>query len=214
MLDVENASRFIRQRKIFWKPMEGPPPIYDGTWDLCVVKVKDWPIAKKTYEYLASNQHPFRSVSVDSISETQVKSMENINGRNQMQIHHWGMLLQNMGGLLRDLRDLCGDEASPIESVVLICTSIEKEGRWKPFLQGSIAAVVPYLFDVTAYLYVDQEVDPATGQPVEVRKMFTGSHPMYEAKNRVPGLPATVANPTISALLDSIYGPVQEIPSN
>src|SRR5439155_27339674 len=76
MMDVENASRFVRQRKVFWKPMSEPPPVYDGTWETCVVKVKDWPIAKKTYEVLASNQHPFRSVSVDSISETQVKSME------------------------------------------------------------------------------------------------------------------------------------------
>lgn len=213
MMDVENASRFVPLRKIFWKPMEGPPPAWDGTWDVCVVKVRDWPIAQKTYEYLKSNQHPFRSVSVDSISEAQVKSMEDINGRNQMQTHHWGRLLQNMGGLLRDLRDLCGDERSPIQAMVLICTSTEKDNRWKPFLQGSIKDIVPYLFDMTAYLYVDQEVDPATNAPVEVRRMFTGSHPLYEAKSRVPNFPPTVTNPTVSGILDQVFGPDTEIPA-
>lgn len=213
MMDVENASRFIQQRKIFWKPMEGPPPVYDGTWDVCVVKVKDWPIAKKTYDYLKSNQHPFRSLSVDSISETQVKSMEDINGRNQFQTHHWGRLLQNMGGLLRDLRDLCGDEDSSLESLVLICTSQEKDGRWKPYLQGSIKDVVPYLFDMTGYLYVDQEKD-AAGNAIEVRNLFVGSHPLYEAKNRVPGMPSTIREPNISSILDQLFGPNQELPSH
>lgn len=214
MLDVENASRFIRLRKKFWNPMAEPPPVYDGTWDICVVKVKEWPIAQKVLEVLKSNQHPFRSVSVDSISEAQVKSMEDINGRNQMQTAHWGRLLQNMGGLLRDLRDLTGVDHSPIESMVLICTSTEKDKRWKPYLQGSIKDIVPFLFDMTAYLYVDQEIDPATGFPVEVRKMFTGSHPLYEAKSRVPGFPATFSNPTINGILDQVFGPNMELPQS
>lgn len=213
MMDVENASRFVPQRKVFWKPMEGPPPVYDGTWDVCVVKVKEWPIAQKTYEYLKSHQHPFRSVSVDSISETQIKSMEDINGRNAFQTHHWGRLLQNMGGFLRDLRDLCGDDDSPIESMVLICTSTEKEGRWKPYLQGSIKDVAPYLFDMTGYLYVDQE-KAADGTVVQVRKLFIGSHPLYEAKSRVPGMPDTISDPKISSILDGLFGPSQELPSH
>lgn len=214
MMDVENASRFVRQRKVFWKPMEGPPPVWDGTWDLCVVKVKDWPIAQKTYEYLKSGQHPFRSLSIDSITETQVKSMESINGREQFQTHHWGKLLQNMGGLLRDLRELCGDEDSTIESMVLICTSIQKNNRWVPYLQGSIAALVPYLFDITGYMYVDQETDPGTGQPVEVRKMFIGSHPLYEAKNRVGTIPDTIIEPNMERLLNEIFGPLPQLPAS
>lgn len=214
MMDVENASRFVNQRKVFWKPMEGPPPVWDGSWDLCVVKVKDWPIAKKTYEYLKSGQHPFRSLSIDSITEAQVKGMEDINGREQFQTHHWGKLLQNLGGLLRDLRDLCGDDDSTIESMVLICTSIEKNGRWKPYLQGSISALVPYVFDITGYQYVDQEIDPVTNQPIEVRKMFVGSHPLYEAKNRVPGLPNTLVEVNMTQLLDQIFGPLPELPAS
>jgi hypothetical protein len=213
MFDVERASRFVRLRKKFWNPLTEQMPVWDGTWDVCVVKVKTWDIAKKAYEYLKAGQHPFRSVSVDSISEAQVKSMEEINGRNQMQTHHWGRLLQNMGGFMRDLRDIVDDDDSAIESMVLICTSQEKEGRWRPYLQGSIKDVAPYLFDMTAYLYVDQEMDPTTNTPVEVRKLFTGSHPMYEAKSRVPGFPATISNPTISSILDHAFGPSAEVPS-
>lgn len=214
MCDVENASRFIRQAKVMWDPMQGPPPAWDGSWELCVVKIREWKVAQKVLEYLSTGQHPFRSVSVDSISETQVKSMEDINGRNQFQTHHWGRLLQNMGGFLRDLRDITGDDRSPIEAMTLISTSQEKEGRWRPYLQGSIASQIPYIFDITGYLYVDQEVDQATGAVNEVRHLWTGVHPLYEAKCRVPGLPSDIRDPNISLLLDQIFGPVQELPSN
>lgn len=198
------------QRKVNWNPLEQAPPVNDGTWDLCVVKVKNWEIASKTLEWLRSNNHPFRSVSIDSISEIQVKAQEDINGRSQMQTQHWGRLLQNMGGLLRDLRDLVGTDESPIEAMVLISTSKDYSGTLKPYLQGQIASQVPYLFDITGYLYVDQVTNPETGEIEEKRFLFTGMNPAFEAKSRVPNLPPTLPDPNISVMLDNIFGPNPE----
>lgn len=225
MFDAERASRFIRLRKIQWDPMREAPPAYDGTWDMCVVKINNWDKAQKAYEYLKSGKHPFRTVMIDSISEIQVKAMESINGRSQMQTHHWGRLLQNMGGFLRDLRDLLEDDetGSPLQVLCLISTSKDYDGTFKPYLQGGIASQVPYLFDITGYLYVDQVTDPNTGEVKEVRNLFTGNHPQYEAKNRVPGLPPSLQNPNLEIIFNNIFGivpqpvapaaPVQEQPA-
>ena len=208
LLDAERASRFIRLRKVYWDPMKEAPPVYDGTWELCVVKTNNWEKAQKAYEYLKSGKHPFRTVVIDSISEIQVKAMESINGRAQMQTSHWGRLLQNMGAFLRDLRDLLEDDEteSPLQVLCLISTSKDYDGTWKPFLQGSISSQVPYLFDVTGYLYVDQVQDPSTGELREARTLFTGNHPQYEAKNRVPGFPTTLQNPNLEVIFNNIFG--------
>lgn len=214
-LDVENSARFLSGlRRVYWNPMEEAMPVYDGTWDMCVVRVEYWEIAEKAYEYIRPGNHPFRTVMVDSISELQVKAMENVNGRNQMQIQHWGRLGQKMGGTLRDLRDLVGNGKSDLELMVLISTSKEIEDPnnpgepvWKPYLQGAIAQQVPYLFDITGYLYSVPEANQQTGEVFDRRYLFTGKHPKYEAKNRVRGFPATLADPNLSVMLDMIFGP-------
>jgi hypothetical protein len=208
LLDAERAARFIRLRKVKWDPMREAPPVYDGTWDMAVVKTNNWDTALKAYEYLKSGKHPFRTVVIDSISEIQVKAMENINGRSQMQTHHWGRLLQNMGAYLRDLRDLLEDDEtdSPLQVLVLISTSKNYEGTWKPFLQGGIASQVPYMFDIVGYYYANQIQDPTTGEVKEVRELFTGNHPQYEAKCRPAGVPASLQNTTLEAIFNNIFG--------
>lgn len=212
-LDVENSSRFLTDlRMIEWNPMEDSPPVWDGTWDMCVVQTDNWAVAQKSYEYLKSGNHPFKSVMVDSISEIQVKAMEAVNGRNKMQTQHWGELLQKMGGLMRDLRDLAGGR-SGLEMVVLISTAREIEDSsspsgsiWKPYLQGSIAQQIPYFFDITGYMYTIQEADAGTGELIDRRYLFTGKHPNYESKNRIRGFPATLADPNLSVIMDMAFG--------
>lgn len=205
LFDAERASKFIQLRKVRWDPMREAPPVYDGSWDMCVIKIRNWETAQKGLEYLKTGNHPFKTAVVDSISEIQIKAMENVNGRNQMQTQHWGKLLQYMGSFLRDLRDLMEEEDSPLKVMVLISTSKDYNGTFKPYLQGSIASQVPYLFDLTAYLYVNQ-VQDNLGNVTENRYLFTGAHPQYEAKSRVPGLPPTIENPHLEGLFNGIFG--------
>src|SRR5688572_5136732 len=42
LLDVEAASRFLPVVKTVWDPSQGPPPAADGTWDTCIVYVRDY----------------------------------------------------------------------------------------------------------------------------------------------------------------------------
>lgn len=206
IMDVENSSRFLfTQRLKYWDPMTEPPPVWDGTWDLCVVITTHWTIAQKTLDFLRSGQHPFRSVVVDSISEMQVKAQEAINNRDQMKTQHWGQLLQYMGGFLRDLRDMVGTPQSIIELMVLISTSKMYGECLKPYLQGQIASQVPYLFDITAYLYVDQLQNPQTGEIEEHRYLFTGKNPRFEAKSRVPMLPKNLIDPDFTVIMNNVF---------
>lgn len=209
LLDVEMAARFVKGRKRKWNPLHEAPPVNDGTWDICVVSVNEFQKAQKAYEYLKSGQHPFRSVMVDSISELQSKAVEMIKNRNQLQTQDWGKLLSVMAFFCRDLRDLTGDDDSIIEAVIITAMSKDYDGIVKPYLQGQIAAQIPYWLDITGYLYVQPVTDPTTGEVTDTRNLLIGNHPNYEAKSRVPGLPTVIENPDVSVMLDNIFGPAE-----
>lgn len=211
LLDVESASRFLQVKKVKWDPMSGEaPPKYDSTWDTCVVQVHDFETVLKAYEWLKSGKHPFKSVILDSISELQAKAQESVNGRQKMQTQHWGDLLAKMGFFCRDLRDLTTHYNNPLEAVVITAMTKMVDGTKKPSLQGGVATQIPYWYDITSYLFVDQEANPTTGEIEVVRKLLTAKHPDFEAGNRVPNLPAIISNPNIDDMITSVFGPRED----
>lgn len=218
IIDAETASRFIpKHKKVIWDPMKDAPPAHDGSWEYCVVKMRDWKTAKKTLEYLRSNRHPFRTVVVDSVSEVLVKAKEAIT-RDKFRIQHWGELGQNMGQFLRDLRDVTADEASPIQILYIIAAAKEfvegteenPEHVWRPLLEGSTKDVITYLYDMVAYVTLqDVPVDssnPAKGMR-KTQTFFTGSDPKISAKSRPPGVPSLLSDITLEGLLYGVFPP-------
>jgi hypothetical protein len=213
LFDVEKASRFLRNNKrIAWNPMDGSaPPKYDGTWDTCVVTVNDFSVVMKAHEWLKSGKHPFKSVILDSISELQQKAMEDITHRKQAKMQDWGALLQSVGGFARDLRDLTTNPVSPLEAIVITSMSVEENEILKPYLQGGLKAQLPYLYDITGYLFVQPVLDESTNSWVDVRRLLTRKHEKFEAGERVQGmLPTYVDHPNIERMLDTIFGPRDE----
>lgn len=210
LLDVESASRFLNVIRKVWDPSREPPPVADGTWDTCVVYVREYGTVQQVYQWLAIGNHQFKSLAIDSISELQVRCAEDLAGRGQMQTQQWGELLRKMAGLLRDIRDLTMHPTNPLEAVVLTSMTRNQDNIWKPYLQGQLAVVAPYLFDITGYLYVDQQPSEDPTQPsIEVRRLLTRKHPMFEAGERVQGrIPPIVDDPRIDTMLDMIFGPV------
>ena len=212
LLDVESASRFLPVVKTIWDPKTEPPPVADGSWDTCVVYVRDYNTVTQVYSWLQSGQHQFKSVILDSISELQVRLKEQIAGRGQLQTQQWGEVLTALAGLMRDFRDLTMHPTNPLEAIVLTAMTHNRDGIWRPYLQGQLATVIPYFWDITGYLYVDQiaSEDP-TAAPEEVRRLLTRKHPSFEAGERVQGrVPPVVDNPRIDTMLDMIFGPVQQ----
>lgn len=214
MLDVEGGHRFLPIIVKYWDPLREEPPVADGTWDTCVVPVRDYDTVLKTYQWLQLGKHHFKSLIIDSVSELQVKCLENIAGTNQMTQQQWGELLRHMGALLRDLRDLTMHPTNPLEAVVLTAMARSgMDGRSRPYLQGQLAIQAPYFYDLLGALTVEQRPNPdPTQPPYKVRRMYVERTNQYEAGERVQGRLGAIVeqeNLSIERMLDMVFGPKQ-----
>jgi len=211
MLDVEGGHRFLPINVKYWDPIREEPPVADGTWDTCVVNVRDYDVVIKAFQWLQAGKHQFKSLIIDSISELQVKCMDQIAGKNQMQMQQWGELLRHMGALLRDLRDLTLHPTAPLEAVILTAMAkADKDGRLRPYLQGQLAVQAPYFYDVLGYLDIETVPNPDPTQAAyRVRRMHVERNDRFEAGERVQGrLGSTVEQGDlgIERMLDMIFG--------
>jgi hypothetical protein len=211
MLDIEGGHRFLPINIRYWDPMREEPPVADGTWDTVVVKVQDYDVVMKVFQWLQAGKHQFKSLIIDSISELQVKCMDNIAGTEQMKMQQWGELLRHMGALLRDLRDLTMHPTQPLEAVVL--TAMARRGqdeRMHPYLQGQLAIQAPYFYDVLGYLSIETIRNPDPSQPdYKARRMHVERSDQFEAGERVQGRLGAVVEQqdlSVSVMLDKIFG--------
>ncbi len=206
VLDAEGSWKFIKARKVFWDPAREPMPVHDGTWDACMVSVSDWSTVGQVYQWLASGQHPFRSVVIDSITEIQRILRKNLKGTDAMQIQDWGMLLTQMDVTFRQFRDLSNNKHNPVECVVFIAETKESSGKWRPFMQGQIATFLPYAVDICGYLYVDNDPDENGQLTKRVRRLWIGPSANFITGERVGGsLGDVVTNPNIANMITQMY---------
>lgn len=150
LLDCESAAQFLPINAIVWDPA-GPPPQHDGTWDTAVVQVTQFEQAAQAIDWLHRQPHPFKSISVDSISELQYKFVEAKGAK--MDWDGWGEILRLLRSFCNRLRDMTQHPRFPVNSVVV--TSMAKQGQdkiWRPWLQGQMGNVLPYLFDINGFL--------------------------------------------------------------
>jgi hypothetical protein len=202
ILDAEGGSRFLDGAKVEWDPVQYAPPVVDGSWETCVVYVRDYYTIERVYEWLASGDHPFRSVIVDTISEIQQRCIDAIAGTNSMQQQDWGELLRKIAKLVRQFRDLTFHPTKPIECVVIVAMTREaKNGSMQPHMQGQIATTLPYYIDAVGYM--TQDFDDA-GQPRVC--LYTSPTPMYAAGDRTGRLGSVIYNPTMPQIFAMIFG--------
>lgn len=206
-LDVEAAHRFIDRPKVFWDPISQAPPEV-GEWELCVVVVRDYNYMVKAMEWLRSGKHPFRSVVVDSISELQKRCKDQLKAvGEEMNYKKWGALLDHMEWLVRSLRDLTEHPTNPLEAIIITSMTTQRDGKWRPYVQGQLAVTMPYFLDVIGYMFVHEYEDPATSTTQKIRRMLVTPHSLYEAGERVQGrLGDVVDNPTVPAMLSAVFG--------
>ena len=211
MLDVEGGHRFLPINVKYWDPMREEPPVADGTWDTVVVQVRDYDVVMKAFQWLQSGKHQFKSLIIDSISELQVKCMDNIAGTEQMKMQQWGELLRHMGALLRDLRDLTMHPTQPLEAVVLTAMARKgQDGVYRPYLQGQLAIQAPYFYDILGAITVETMPNPDPLQPpYKVRRMYVERTTEYEAGERVQGRLGKVVEQGdlgVERMLDMVFG--------
>jgi hypothetical protein len=212
-LDAEAAYRFLPDDlpKKFWDPMREAPPMADGSWNTCVVLIREYAILIKALEWLRSGQHQFVSVVIDSISEVQTKCKDQIAGDSPMKIQMWGELLTHMERTVRAFRDLTEHPTRPMQAVVLTAMTQQRDGKWRPYVQGQLQTKLPYFLDVIGYMYVEEvhNTDDPTQAPTKMRRMLVVPHAQFEAGERVQGrLGSVVDEPTVPKMLDAVFGPI------
>jgi hypothetical protein len=205
ILDAEMGSRFTPSRKKVWDPTKEAPPQPDGTWDTCIVFIRDYRSVLKAYEWLDSGKHPFRSVVIDSLSETQQRAIDSLAGIQQPTQQEWGTLLRQVSDLVRRFRDLTTNPVKPLDAVMFI--AMTRQGRdgdntWRPHVQGSLAVTLPYVTDVVGYLCMTAGADG-----VPIRRLFVGPVPGFETGERVGGrLGDCIDNPNMTEMLARVRG--------
>lgn len=226
VLDVEGSWRFIRRagfcvagvhntdkcqcaplRSIIWDPNVDAPPRHDGTWEICRVIVREWRTLTNAYNWLVQAPHDFVSLSFDSITEAQRRLKANLRGLEAMRMQDWGDLLVHLDKLVRDYRDLVLMPNTTLRVVMFVAETRMKDGKWRPYLQGAIGDSLPYWLDVVGYLYTDFTPDENNQNTVEVKKLWIGRHPQFEAGERVQGLLGNVVErPNVSEMLVKVFG--------
>lgn len=202
ILDAEGGTKWLPGTRIVWDPYQGPPPIWDGSWDMCIVYVREMRTVEVVYQWLVSGQHTFRSIVVDSITEIQKRAKDSLVGMGDMRTQDWGTILTQMEALIRNIRDLTLHPIRPVQAVVLIAFTREQNGRHSPYVQGALAVTMPYFLDVIGYLF-PQRLEDGT----MVRRMLVQADPQFEAGERVGGrLGAVVDNPNMEQMLRTVYG--------
>lgn len=202
VLDAEGSWRFVPLRKKYWDPFTEPIPQWDGTWDVCVVHVRQWDVIDLVYAYVTQYPHQFVSIVMDSITEIQRRCRNALTqsaGSEQMKIQQWGTLLARMDKVIRDYRDLTLIKTLPIRCVMFIAETREQSGKWRPYMQGQIQTSLPYWVDICGYMFPQWRFD-ATGQPTGIdRMLFIGLHQQFESGNRVQGtLPDVIYVPPVN----------------
>lgn len=210
MLDVEGGHRFLPISVKYWDPLREEPPIADGSWDTCVVQVNDYETVLKAYQWLQIGKHSFKSLIIDSVSELQVKCMDQIAGTEQMQMQQWGQLLRHMGSFLRDVRDLTMHKTNPLSAVVLTAMARPgQDGRYRPYLQGQLAIQAPYFYDILGAITNETYANPDPTQPAyKARRMYVERTDQYEAGERVQhrlGSIVEASNLNIEKMISMIY---------
>lgn len=163
LLDAEGRADYLAdlrkdptgmtpQELLRWDPRTALPDESQNPDVVTVVDVHDWTDIELAYRVLRAGEHGFRSVGLDSLPEAQQRLIGDIAGVEQMTTQNWGEALRRLDALVRDLRDLRKHKTNPLDAVVVVAGSAEKDDKMRPMLQGQMALRAPYHFDVVGYL--------------------------------------------------------------
>lgn len=146
--------------RVLWDPSGPPPDVSPDTTVL--VRSKSWNTLGQVYQWIASNNHPFRSKTLDSFQESQIQLILETTGgelRAPSQ-EEWGIILRKCEAMLRMERDVLRQDGQPLLMSTFLCGSEDLKSRKVPLLQGAIQKGVSHPFDLVGYLFTLDEGPP------------------------------------------------------
>ena len=219
ILDAEGGSQFARQVQDdgstlippsrTWDPMTEQPPMDLDPNESVFVRVFSVDQVEQAYAWLASGQHAFNSVVLDSLTDIQLSVRYRIrDGQAKQQEvtdeRSWGVLLDQMIELWRKFRDLTDNPARPLTCVLILSGSELKDGQWVPQVQGGLRGRLAGYFDLVMFLSPEQDVITKA----VTRKGHIAKSPGWIAKDRAHFLTEaygpTIENPNIRHIMAAI----------
>ena len=162
VIDAEGGSEFAYGRKVIWENPNDPPPVADGTWDTCIVRIQLMKDIGTVYQWLQRGKHPFKSVTIDSLSELQKRIIDEVAGSNQLQQQDWGSVFRRGEALVRSFRDLTTNQVNPLLCVCYLTGTAERgksETKIGPYVQGQLGSTLPGFVDIVGNLRVEDTED-------------------------------------------------------
>jgi phage nucleotide-binding protein len=171
------------------------------------VRIKSWDDMQKVYDELYANKHGYNTIVVDSLTEAQKMSMDEVMRKliatheerdaDVPGIREWNINIEQTRKFVRAFRDL------PVTTIftALAKSDVNKRTgltRTKPSLAGKVADEVAGFLDIVAYLYT-REVD---GE--QKRILLCGATQDTVAKDRTDKLGQIIVQPSMSQIWKSI----------
>lgn len=205
-----SADAVPSMRPVLFVDIEGGTESLKHSYpEVQTVRVQTWKEMQAVYDALYSDDHPFRTVVMDSLTEIQKFNMYTImNDLAQKRpdldpdvpgMREWGKNLEQIRKMVRGFRDL------PMHTIFTALAKDDKNARTgfvttKPSLSGKMADEVAGFLDVVAYYYVKQIGD---GSDAEFKRLLlTQKTDAQVAKDRTGKLPMIIEAPTMQAIHD------------
>lgn len=182
--------------------------------DIDVFDIRDAKDFDDVYRELKKPTSPYKSLGVDSITETQINTLlqildsDTVNRADPDQLaqQDWGIVLVRMRRIVR--------QAFKVLPMHTFMTALSKDdvvprvGSVRaPSVQGSFMHELPGVPDVVAYMALE-DVEPDDDHPTgQQRLLLLHGYPKFSVKTRTPwgvDVPSELPDPTVTSLLDAL----------
>lgn len=205
-----SADEVPEMRKVLFLDVEGGTLSLRSRFpNIESVRIKTWLDMQRVYDELYLDNHGYNTIVLDSLTEIQKMSMDEIMRKLVAQheerdadvpgIREWNINIEQTRKFVRLFRDL------PVNTIFTALPKADKNPRTgvtrtKPYLSGKVADEVAGFLDIVAYLYT-KEVD---GE--QKRMLLCGATQDNVAKDRTDKLDQVIQLPTMSAIWKQLKG--------
>lgn len=193
VLDTEGKWQFFQGRPNpnrngepfrlkLWNPAQ-PPPKDDGTWDFAIVKITSAAVLAQTMPWIDRPDHPFVSIGWDSLTVGQEQGIEALRRVDEdFRIQDWGAIRRRVLSDLSRIMARVSDPANPLRVFAATAHGHQKDGKYRPMMQGGIQNRMPYSFDSVICMkkgFLKNEQGIITDDAPSVFRAIVKSHPAY-----------------------------------
>lgn len=183
-----------------------------------VRRMRDWQDYNEAYEYVSSDANEYKTVMLDSVSETQAFGLLNILDIDKkrpdpdaLSEADWGVILVQMRRLLRRWIDL---DVNLFLTALSADTTVAKVGMvTAPLIQGKFQQDLPGLLDFVGYLAMEELADAQGAWTQRTLYLRPEVYPRFRVKARTPfdvEPPSEIVDPTIGSIMDALgYKPAK-----